>query len=616
MGPIKLSFFAVFVVFSIVFFSNKNLFSQEQTQVIIKKAMKGELSRNMEKLTIENLKSPFFISYTVSDAKTLYISSTLGAIISSEQIPYRKQQVRVMVGDYKRNNENFVDMNSMWSYSFSESIPLDDEYYGIRRSFWKTTDSKYKSAAETYEGKISAINQQNLSEEDASLDDFNKAPEVKLNIPDVAFKFDKRKWENTAKELSGIFNDYSGIFSSNVSIFLYHADVYFLNSEETETKYPVTLSAIRVIGQTQAEDGEPLYDHLLYYGVTPEDLPSKEEMKIKVKAMADKLVEIRNAPVFDDSYSGPVLFEGQAVAEIFAQKFFSGNTGLIAKRKPILSQPQMASMMGATLENPIESRMNKKIISRDLTIKATPKLKKFEEKNLIGNFEVDAEGVIPEEELMLVEDGVLKNLLNGRTPTPKVKNSNGHKRIVLQSGGIASDIGPGVISVSTSNGISKNELKKKLIDAAKEEDLDYAFIIRKFECPNSGIEKKGEQSMFFSYGSGNEQKATISRPLYVYKVSIKNGNEELVRTVELESLSIKSLKRILAATGKQFAYNTVLNGDNTSGYSWYQSDRWSLNGIPASFIVPEAILFEELDIQTEKRAVTSKLPVLDNPVGK
>lgn len=615
MKTIKLSFIVV-VLFSIVFLTNKNLFSQEQTENVVKKAMKDELSRNMEKLAIENLKRPFFISYTISDAKTLFISSSLGAIITSEQIPYRKQQVRILVGDYKRNNENFVDMNTLWSYSSSKNIPLDDDYYGIRRSFWKSTDSKYKSAAEAYEGKISAMNQQNLSEEDASLDDLSKESEIKLNIPDIAFKFVQEKWENTAKELSGIFNDYSGIFSSNVSIFLYYADVYFLNSENTETKYPVTLAAIRVNGQTQAEDGEPLYDHILYYTLTPDELPSINEMKQDVKAMADKLVEIRNAPVFDDSYSGPVLFEGQAVAELFAQKFFSGNTGLIAKRKPILSQPQMASMMGNTLENPLESRMDKKIISRDLTIKATPKLKKFEETNLLGSFDVDAEGVIPEKELMLVENGVLKTLLNGRTPTPKVKKSNGHKRIVLQSGGISSDIGPGVITVSTSSGISKDELKKKLIEAAKEEDLDYAFIIRKLECPNSGIEKKDGQSSFYSFGSGNEKKESISRPLYVYKVSVKNGNEQLVRTVELESLSIKSLKRILGTSNKQFTYNTVLNSDNAGGFSWYRSERWSLNGIPASFIVPDAILFEELDIRKEKRAVTTKLPVLENPVGK
>ena len=98
----------VISVMSIIFIAT-NLFCQINPDEVIKKAMKDEMSRNMENLNLEGLEKPFFISYTISDAKTLYISSTLGAVISSIEKPYRKHKVRVLVGDYKQSNENFIE---------------------------------------------------------------------------------------------------------------------------------------------------------------------------------------------------------------------------------------------------------------------------------------------------------------------------------------------------------------------------------------------------------------------------------------------------------------------------------------------------------------------------
>jgi hypothetical protein len=42
---------------------------------------------------------------------------------------------------------------------------------------------------------------------------------------------------------------------------------------------------------------------------------------------------------------------------------------------------------------------------------------------------------------------------------------------------------------------------------------------------------------------------------------------------------------------------------------------YSLSGTPASFIVPDAILFDDLDVFKEKRSISIKLPVVSNPVG-
>ncbi|HEY4789457.1 MAG TPA: hypothetical protein VIH57_25580, partial [Bacteroidales bacterium] len=81
--------------------------AQSNGDDIIFKAMKDELKRNTTRLTLDKYKPPFFIAYQISDLKTLFIRATLGSIIRSQQSQNRLNYVRLMVGDYSLNDENF-----------------------------------------------------------------------------------------------------------------------------------------------------------------------------------------------------------------------------------------------------------------------------------------------------------------------------------------------------------------------------------------------------------------------------------------------------------------------------------------------------------------------------
>ncbi|MCU0858239.1 MAG: metallopeptidase TldD-related protein [Pontiellaceae bacterium] len=404
--------------------------------------------------------------------------------------------------------------------------------------------------------KLSAIGRQNLPSEELDIEDYSREQITVKNIPDVSFRIERKPWEAVANQLSALFKEYPQIFSSEVCVYFYNSVIYFRNSEGSETQYPLTVAAVKAVAYTQAADGESLYDHAVFLSPVPDDLPSLDVMKKEIREMADHLVALRNAPSFNDSYSGPVLFEGQAVAEVMAQLLFKESKGLIAKRKPIISSPDVLQRIGSSdIENPLEIRMGKKIMSRDLTIKDIPSLKEFNGQKLAGSFEVDADGVTPQNELMLVDQGVLKTLLNGRSPTQGIKKSTGHQRLALSLGGVSPSLGPSVVSVTSANALTYEELKKKLIAAAKEEDLNYAIIIRKFESPGAGV-VKDDQSSYFMGGGRNEK--PMSRALYVYKVSVHDGSEQLIRTVEVENISIRSFKRIMGAVKEQLVYNTKL----------------------------------------------------------
>jgi len=94
----------------------------------------------------------------------------------------------------------------------------------------------------------------------------------------------------------------------------------YLNSEGNAYTKQSLIVALTVRAGTQAADGMPLRDVLVFFGRDLEDLPPTEELSASIEALGERLVRLRNAPLVD-LYNGPVLFEGQAAAELFAQAF-------------------------------------------------------------------------------------------------------------------------------------------------------------------------------------------------------------------------------------------------------------------------------------------------------
>jgi hypothetical protein len=606
--------FAVFALFAQGVVQAQKASSRE----IILRAMRDEMQRNMQRLQMEKLQKPFFISFAIRDVKTMEVAATLGALVRSDEDRFRSHNVRVMVGDYHRTDENFVDIGGGMSQTMLQgatALPIEDDYNGIRRALWIATDNVYKSASETYERKKAALEQQTLSEEDKALDDFAKAPAVKYAEPPRTFTVQRAAWEKTAKELSAILRHYPDIYASQVRVYFYQAEAYFLNSEGTETARPVTMAMVQINASTQAAgDGEPLEDHELFYATVPEDLPPLESMKKAVTAMAEELVALRSAPVFEESYSGPVLFEDQATAEFFAQRLFTGTSGLLAQRRPLVSDPRAMAFMQRSFGETLDDKVNTRIVSKELTIKAQPKLQTFANQKLIGVSLVDEEGVQPPDEIILVENGTLKTLLSTRIPTRAVRESNGHSRPVL--GGTGSSLGPAVISVTTTTGKSRAEMKAQLLELAKAEGLEYGVIVRKLKSPTSGAERRFDAMSMMMMARGAQEGPSLSKPILVYRVWVKDGREELVRSVKLGSLALSSLRRMGGASQEQMVYNTLSPAGSGGSFSFMVAPGFSASGMPASFILPQALIFEELEVKKEQREFTPKLPVVPSPLTK
>lgn len=588
------------------FYEESRLYEEADFETMAFEAMKDEIAYNMENLRIDGLQNPYFISYLVTDARLMAAESKLGGLTHSIDKPYRNQETKVLVGNNEKNNLNFIDENSIFGSggSFYIPVPTENKYNGIRNSLWLTTDSRYKRSAEMMETKKIAIRQQNLSPEITGLPDLSEVENKTYEIAGSNEYFLQSDIENIAKELSRIFEHYPHLTNSGASVYAYSAKALYLNSDGMKYTQPFSLMAVRVYAETLTEDGEPLMNYFTSYYPSYQDIPPIYELSEKTREMAELLETLRKSPRVEESYSGPVMFTGEAVGEIVAQAFLDNSQGLVAGRKNITSNPDLMRWYGQYLpkENTLENLKGKKVISRNISIKAVDGKSTFQDVPLIGFYQVDAEGVKPPGELELIKEGVLENLLTDRIPTSRFNESNGHKRLALSAGRLTTSLSAGVIEMTGKSKTSYAKIKKKLIAMAKEEDYEYAYIVPKIVSPTSNV-------------PGLDQYRTRDgyyHPLYVIRISVKDGSETVMRSARLSALSLKSFKQAVAVSNHQQVYNTLLKGNN--GMYIRGSYEFNISGVPASIITPDAILFRELELEKDQQVILRTQPEIKNPL--
>src|SRR5262245_2542214 len=118
----------------------------QETQSVVQRAMRDELDRGMKELKAEGFDKPFFINYTILDQKVTQIAASFGALVRSVETRSRQAtSVRLLVGDYEFNDES---LNSEMGGQQDNNLPLpiEDDYIGIRRSLWISTDNVYRGA--------------------------------------------------------------------------------------------------------------------------------------------------------------------------------------------------------------------------------------------------------------------------------------------------------------------------------------------------------------------------------------------------------------------------------------------------------------------------------------
>jgi hypothetical protein len=317
-----------------------------------------------------------------------------------------------------------------------------------------------------------------------------------------------------------------------------------MNSEGTVVRSGEGSYDMSVALTTQSADGMRLdRSHSDVVGSLKE-LPSEEKFINYASELAGTLKQLRNAPVVDEEYRGPVMFSADAASQLFAD--FVGENVLGVK--PDLGQPARTRGEWATS---YKSRVLPDFISVD----DDPTVSEVKGQSLLGHYDIDDEGVRAQK-VPLVEHGKLMNYVIGREPIRDFPKSNGHGRARLMA--VGQGAGLGNLIVHTAEPLSREKLKQKLMDLCRQRELPYGYY----------VETMGPQRS----------------PRLLFKVDAKDGHEELVRGAAFGDLDSRALRNDLIAAGDDVnVENRVLN-------------------VPHSIVNP-SILFDELEV---KRANTSK----------
>ena len=541
-----------------------------QTSVVMQ-AMQDELARSMNQLRLGELEQPYFVSYTVQEVTAISATASLGGLASSGESASRTLHVEVRVGDRDLDNTNFYslpDFTSIEDISFGPALlPLEDDYEELRRSIWLATDRAYKDALERIAKKRAVLQNETVVEEtpDFSIEDPYKH-EGDPALP--AAEADTIRSLTT--DLSAVFREHPDIHVSSVDVRARHVRVHYVNSEGSSFIRDDPTAMVTVRAGTRADDGTEISDSFTAFGHIWGDLPVLDELAEQGQALAGRLEDLRQAQVFE-RYAGPVLFEGQAAAELVRQVLVPR---LLVQKAPVTDDQRMRQVRNR-LANPFQDKLGSRVLPRFLAIVDNPALRENEQGPLWGGYAVDDEGV-PARETVLVQRGMLKTLLLTRNPIAGIPQSNGHMR----AGGPA----PSNLLMTLSSGLTADEMSEEFLALLEERELEYGIVVRRLQEPGAGRFQAGR--------AGRSRGSRLIRAVVAVKV-FPDGREELIREAVLTGLSESSFRDIVAAS-EALTNHTILFRHSSPSFDPFgfmmPSRRY---GTMASLVVP-SLLFEDV----------------------
>src|SRR5262249_16450839 len=154
----------------------------------------------------------------------------------------------------------------------------------------------------------------NLSVND-QLNDFAHTEPVHILRPFRKLTIDEKAWTDRVRSLSGLFAQYPELRTSSVELSAGEGGYYLVNSEGSEIGVPDGRTYVRVRASAQASDGMTVRGWAMFHALETAKMPSEADMGREIQSLAKNVVALSQAPKGED-YSGPVLFEGMAGAQI------------------------------------------------------------------------------------------------------------------------------------------------------------------------------------------------------------------------------------------------------------------------------------------------------------
>ena len=511
---------------------------------VVLRALREEMERSKASLKLENVPAPYYIEYRVTEIDQFEASAVFGALRNQQHNHGRLLRVVVRVGDYKQDSffgtgEGVIDL-----------VPSDDDVFAIRHRIWLATDRAYKAASEALSAKQAALKQLKVDE---PVDDFAKASPLEAVEPLARFSStDFSSWLHLLEEASAQYRTDKELENFESSLRFTVENRYFLNSEGTIARSGHAHYLVYLAGSTQASDGMLLQRSHADQGNDLKELPTREAFLKTTGRILETLKLLRDAPVVDEEYRGPVLFSNDAAATVVTE---------LVEPNVLGKKPQLGE--NARTTGKWSSSYKSRVLPDFINVIDDPTISTISGQPLFGNYTLDDEGV-KAQRVSLIEKGQLVSYLIGRQPIRDFPASNGHGRAAPTAAPLPR---PGNLVLQSTDPQPDAGLKAKLIDLCRKRDLPYGLYV---ETMGPSLE-----------------------PRLLYRIWTKDAHEELVRGGVFGDLDIRSLRGDLIAAG------TVPAVEDRSEPVWFS-------------VASPALLFDELQVK-RTQATKQKLPEYPAP---
>jgi TldD protein len=513
-------------------------------------AMKEELTREQQLLVLPGMQRPYFIQYRLEDVRTFEAVANYGALTRETENHQRAVRVEVRVGDYT------TDSSAPRGDGTIEFAPTDNDPNALRFALWTATDEAYKAALRSYAAKQAALKQYQTA---PTANDFSPAKATTRVDPLVSLEIDRDEWKKRIVEASGLYAVDPAVKSfaadvqvSSVNISAIVVNRYLVNTDGTMLRHGYAGYQDMISVGGQAADGMQLGRDNGTTSTTAAGLEGWPAMRQRVIADLLSYNELRHAPVVDaDDYHGPVLFGGDAAADVIDRLFVPNIEA---------DRPDMGTT--ARTQGAYASSLHSLVLPNYISVVDDPTQRTFDNQPLLGAYGVDDEGT-PVAPVVLVKDGELINYDIGREPVKDFPTSNGHGRAIPAQ---SAHSRAGVVIVKSAQNLTAEQMRAKLVALAKEKNKSV------YEVETLG----GGELM----------------PRLLYRIS-PDGKRTLVRGAAFDDLDQRALRAdIVAAGGKPWVAQTIAP-------------------VPQTTIVP-SILFDDITVKRANQE-QQKLPYYAPP---
>jgi TldD protein len=529
-------------------------------------AMLAELARASEELSIYGAEAPYHVGLQVIETHRVGIHGEEGGLQG-----YRPSSSRVVHADVRVGGPNLDSTHPLRDVGWDEPPPPGrelgngDDPEVLQREIWREIEARYRVAQERWQRVLA--DQQVLVAEEQSWDLAPVEPEQELGEPADLAGVDLAAWEDAARRASAVFASSDLTQDPVVSLSGEAETRWFVSTEGHALREGRSRFRTSIRVDTLADDGTMIQLFEAWDAADAAGLPDADTLVAEATALQGRLVALRDAPE-QEPYQGPAVLAGRAAAVFFHEIFGHRVEGHRLKR---VDDAQ-------TFRN----QVGEAILPDFLSVYDDPTVAALGGQDLRGHYGFDDEGVRAER-VTLVRDGVLVGFLESRSPVGEAGRSNAHGR--RQAGNdVVTRQGNLIIEASAT--IDDDELRGRLIAAARADGLPYGLVIDDIEGG-------------FTFTDRDIPNAFQIDVVAARRVYVDGRPDEMVRGIDLIGTPLQTFSKIVAAGPTPEVFNGTCGAES----GW----------VPVSAAAP-ALLIGQVETQRAFKG-QARPPLLAPPVG-